>query len=59
MGPSQHSPERYSGLVADIGGSNARFALVDDDGEIVAPATLECGRYSSLVEAARMAIAST
>jgi glucokinase len=51
MGPSQHSPERYSGLVADIGGSNARFALVDDDGEIVAPATLECGRYSSLVEA--------
>ncbi len=51
MSPSQHAPERYSGLVADIGGSNARFALVGDAGEIFAPAMLECGDYGSLVEA--------
>jgi glucokinase len=52
MSPSQHAPESCSRLVADIGGSNARFALVDDAGAMVAPAAMECARYTGVVEAA-------
>lgn len=47
MSPSQ----RCSRLVADIGGSNARFALVDDAGAMVAPAVLDCAHYAGVVEA--------
>lgn len=51
MSPSQHMPEICSGLVADIGGSNARFALVDNAGSMVAPAVLECVQFGGLEEA--------
>jgi glucokinase len=36
------------GLVADVGGTNARFALVDDAGHIRFPRSYLCREYSSL-----------
>lgn len=40
------------GLVADIGGTNARFALADDNGVGYSDAaTLSCGRFHSLQDA--------
>lgn len=48
-------------LVADIGGTNARFALVDPDADAPAllhPATLGAARFASLQDAARHYLAS-
>lgn len=44
-------------LVADIGGTNARFALVGADLRPFADATLRCGDYPGPVEAARAYLA--
>ena len=41
------------GLIADIGGTNARFALCSTDGEFISPLTLECKNYPSLESAAK------
>ena len=45
--------ENYS-LVADIGGTNARFALVADggDGVPIEPRNLICAEYPTLIDAA-------
>lgn len=40
-----------TGLIADIGGTNARFALCSKDGEISNPLTLTCDDYPSPLEA--------
>jgi len=44
--------ENYS-LVADIGGTNARFALIDDRGEgaAIEPRNLICAEYPTIVDA--------
>ena len=44
--------ESYS-LVADIGGTNARFALMDDrgDGSAIEPRSLRCADYATIVDA--------
>jgi glucokinase len=39
---------RMVGLVADVGGTNARFALVDDAGRIRFPRSYLCREYGSL-----------
>jgi glucokinase len=39
------------GLVADIGATNARFALVDDQGAVVRPRILACGDYPGIEDA--------
>lgn len=39
------------GLIGDIGGTNARFALVEPDGSIHDILPLTCGQYPTLVEA--------
>ncbi len=46
-------PDHSMGLIADIGGTNARFALCSAEGEIVSPLTLECKKYPSLEAAAK------
>ncbi|HEY9218996.1 MAG TPA: glucokinase, partial [Phenylobacterium sp.] len=38
------------GLVGDVGGTNARFALVDTEGHIRFPKSYPCQAYSSLAE---------
>jgi glucokinase len=38
------------GLVGDVGGTNARFALVDEEGHIRFPKSYACQDYSSLAE---------
>ena len=38
----------YAGLVGDVGGTNARLALVDEDGRIRHPKTFEAKDYASL-----------
>lgn len=43
----------FLGLIADIGGTNARFALCSADGEISAPMTLHGGDYDSPAAAAK------
>ena len=55
-----HAPDRSAelapelALVADIGGTNARFALIAPGGhEIVSPLILACADYPGLAEAAR------
>jgi glucokinase len=45
------------GLVADIGGTHARFALVAADGTVGAAEVLRCADYPSPVEAARAYLA--
>ena len=46
-------PTRPPGLIADIGGTNARFALVAPGGEAAsAPLTLPCADYAGPAEAA-------
>ena len=40
-----------SGLIADIGGTNVRFALVDDDSSINAVEVLRCAEFPTLLEA--------
>ena len=40
----------YTGLVGDIGGTNARLAVVDSAGRIRNPKTYPAGEYSSLTE---------
>lgn len=47
----------YPGLIADIGGTNVRFALVDALGGIHEPVTLKCADYASPVDAARVYLA--
>ncbi len=39
--------ENSTGLIADIGGTNARFALCSKSGKISNPMTLMCGDYAS------------
>lgn len=39
--------ENSMGLIADIGGTNARFALCSESGEVSNPATLRCRDYDS------------
>ena len=47
------STQQFS-LVADIGGTNARFALVDDQyGQPVEPCNLRCAEYPTVVDAVR------
>lgn len=46
-------PDRSMGLIADIGGTNARFALCSPEGEIISPLSLECKKYPSLEAAAK------
>lgn len=38
-------------LIGDIGGTNARFALVEPDGEVHSVVPFVCGNHASLVEA--------
>ena len=38
------------GIVGDVGGTNARFALVDEDGRIRTPKSYTCANYGSLSE---------
>lgn len=40
----------YTGLVGDVGGTNARFALVDDQGHIRNPKTYSAADYGALTE---------
>ena len=47
------------GLIADIGGTNARFALCSAKGEIFSPLTLECKNYPSLESAAKAYLEQT
>jgi glucokinase len=47
-------PQRQYSLVADIGGTNARFALVADDSLTpIEPRNLRCAEYPTLVDATR------
>ena len=41
------------GLIADVGGTNARFALCSAAGEFISPVTLLCREYDSLESAVR------
>ena len=43
----------YQGLIADIGGTNARFALITSDGKITNEIILKCDSYESLAAALR------
>jgi glucokinase len=45
--------DRFPALLADIGGTNARFALDPGDGPLHHVATLACDNHHSLAEAAR------
>lgn len=49
---SSGANERAWRLVADVGGTNARFALVDDSGILHHARTLPCQRFAGLAEAA-------
>lgn len=46
-------------LIADIGGTNARFAIVDQEGAIGAPRTLACADFPGPAAAARAYIEAT
>ncbi len=46
-----------NGLIADIGGTNARFAHVDDKGAVEDIDVLACADYGSLTEAAKAYLA--
>jgi len=46
-------------LIADIGGTNARFALVDREGAIIGPATLACADFPGPAAAAGAYIEAT
>jgi len=41
---------QYEGLVGDVGGTNARFALVDSQGHIRHPRSFQAKAYSSLAD---------
>src|SRR5690606_25785272 len=47
------------GLVGDVGGTNARFALVDQEGHIRFAKSFACQDYSSLAEIIETYLAST
>ncbi|MFN3511986.1 MAG: glucokinase [Phenylobacterium sp.] len=49
----------YVGLVGDVGGTNARFALVDDQGRIRNPKTYPAGDYPTLIEVAEAYLETT
>ncbi|MCR5874211.1 glucokinase [Phenylobacterium sp. J426] len=49
----------YTGLVGDVGGTNARFALVDAEGAIRNPRTFEAKAYGSLTEVLDEYLATT
>ncbi len=46
-------------LIADIGGTNARFAMVDQGGSIVGPGTFACADFPGPAAAARAYIETT
>lgn len=46
-------PDISVGLIADVGGTNARFTLCSAAGEFISPLTLLCRDYDSLESAAR------
>ena len=48
-----------SGLIADIGGTNARFALVGPGGETTAERVLKCADFPGPAEAAQVYLAET
>ena len=50
-------PDSRPGLIADIGGTNVRFALVDEAGGIHDAAQMKCADYDSPVAAARSYLA--
>ncbi len=41
---------QWTGLVGDVGGTNARFALVDGQGHVRHPRTFACRDYASLAD---------
>ncbi|MDB5448571.1 MAG: glk, partial [Phenylobacterium sp.] len=41
---------QYIGLVGDVGGTNARFALIDTEGHVRNPRTFPAREYGSLTE---------
>jgi len=43
-------PPRYEGLVGDVGGTNARFAVVDAQGHVRNPRIFPCAEYGSLAD---------
>src|SRR5512145_201673 len=45
-------------LIADIGGTHARFALVDEDGRAGAPVVMRCADHAGPAEAARAFLAA-
>lgn len=45
-------------LIADIGGTNARFALVDEEGGVGAPMAVRCAEYAGPAEAARAVLSA-
>lgn len=45
-------------LIADIGGTNARFALVDEMGRVGAPMAVRCAEYAGPAEAARAVLSA-
>ncbi len=49
----------YSGLIGDVGGTNARFALVDGEGHIRHPKTFESKAYPSLTDVVAEYLTST
>lgn len=42
---------QFKGLIADIGGTNARFALCDADGTVEQPLVLSCKDYPTIADA--------
>lgn len=40
----------HRGLVGDVGGTNARFALVDEEGRLKSPKSYHCADFGSLTE---------
>jgi glucokinase len=49
---SSRNPDAYPALIADIGGTNARFALMQEDGSYVSK-VLQCADYRDVIGAAR------
>ena len=54
--PALHFPDSHR-LLADIGGTNARFALESADGVVEATTTLPCAMHANLIDALRAFLA--
>jgi glucokinase len=52
MTKTSRNPDAYPALIADIGGTNARFALMQEDGSYVSK-VLQCADYRDVIGAAR------